>query len=261
MKIAAFQFRGSSSIEDNLAAVERGVALAASQGVRFLITQECALCGYPPIETASVRTIDFGLLQRATRRIQDLAIAHEMYVGVGTILRSGDRYTNSIAVLSPNENAFEPYSKRALWGWDRDNFGQGTHDGIYVIDGRRLGIRVCYEVRFPEYFRELFRAQVRVSLVSFCDVAEAPNPARYDMIKAHLVTRATENAMHILSANSISQFQTAPTCLIDPDGYVVSVAPPDQEYLLAFDLVEDESNLGRDGRIFHSRELLDTRSR
>ena len=64
MRVAAFQFKGSANIEHNLLAIKRGIAAAAKQKVRVLITQECALCGYPPIETAKVAKIDFDQVRR-----------------------------------------------------------------------------------------------------------------------------------------------------------------------------------------------------
>jgi omega-amidase len=90
---------------------------------------------------------------------------------------------------------------------------------------------------------------VDIALVSFCDVSEKENKSRYNTIQAHLITRAVENSMYLLSANSISKNQTAPTCLINPDGKVLQTAPGDEEYLLWFDYEKEEPNFGRKGRI------------
>lgn len=46
------------------------------------------------------------------------------------------------------------YDKRALWGWDKDNFTPGEGGGIIEYGDIKIGIRICFEVRFPEYFRE-----------------------------------------------------------------------------------------------------------
>ena len=51
-------------------------------------------------------------------------------------------------------------------------------------------------------------------------------------IQSYLISRATENVVYVLSANSTSQQQWTPTCLIDPDGYVVDIALLNKEYLL-----------------------------
>jgi len=258
MKVAAFQFEGSDDIEKNLLAIEQGIIKAAEQNVRFMITQECALCGYPPIETEKVANINFHQTKKATEQISQLAIKHQMYIGLGTIIPDEDQnsYTNSVILISPNEENFPVYHKRALWGWDRENFTRGNEKGVFTIDNVKLGLRICFEIRFPEYFRELFRENVEIVFVSFCDVAKEPNPKRYELIKSHLITRAVENAVYLISVNSTWGYQTAPTCLIDPDGDVLESAPQDQEYLLTLKYELPQSNFGRDGRIHHSKELL-----
>lgn len=256
MKIAAFQFKGSGNVEENLLSIKRGILKAAEQNVRVLITQECALCGYPPLETEKASQVDFTQVEGALEQITQLAIQHRVYIGLGTIIPGAGSFTNSIVLISPDHEQHPVYHKRALWGWDRGNFTAGHDKGIYTIDDVKLGFRICYEVRFPEYFRELFRERVEIACVSFCDVEKEPNPARYELIKSHLITRAVENAMYVLSANSISAHQTAPTCLINPDGEVLEIAPPEEEYLLTFEYERSGSNIGRDGRILHSNELL-----
>jgi predicted amidohydrolase len=256
MKVAVFQFKGSDNIEENLLAIKRGIVIASKQNVGVMITQECALCGYPPIETEEVAKIDFKQVEKAAKQIRQLAINHQMYIGLGTIIPDKDSYTNSIVLISPNHKKQPSYHKRALWGWDRETFTPGNERGVYTIGKVKVGLRICYEVRFPEYFRELFREKVEIGFVSFCDVGKEPNPSRYELIKSHLMTRAVENAMYVISVNSISGYQTAPTCLINPDGVVLESAPSNEEYLLTFEYDSLGSNFGRDGRIQQSRELL-----
>ena len=255
MKIAAFQFHGSGNIGDNLLAIERGIQKASKEHVRLLMTQECALCGYPPLERNEVSSIDFQMVANAIGRVKELAARNNMYIGLGTIIPENGKYFNSITLMSPNPENPASYSKRALWGWDAENFTRGVSSGIYTIDELKIGIRICYEVRFPEYFRELFKEEVRIAFVSFCDISSKPDPGRYEIIKSHLVTRAVENAMHVISVNSSAKHQTAPTCLIDPDGNVLAVAPSDREHILTLDLADLKPNFGREGRITHSKFL------
>ena len=73
MKVSAFQFRGSGSIKENLLALGRGIEAAARANTRLLLTQECALCGYPPVETGEVSKIDFEELDSATAQVRELA--------------------------------------------------------------------------------------------------------------------------------------------------------------------------------------------
>ena len=256
MKVSAFQFRGSGSIQENLLALERGIEAAARANTRLLLTQECALCGYPPVETSEVSKIDFEELDYTTAQVRELAHKNALYIALGTIQRDKDQYFNSVELITPDGTKLPTYHKRALWGWDAENFVPGHNSGIYTIDNMKVGIRICYEIRFPEYFRELFKEGVEVALVSFCDVSDKENESRYEILRSHLITRAVENAMYCLSVNSLSNIQTAPTCVINPDGIVVQSAPRNEECLLSAQIERDEANLGRAGRIKHSRELL-----
>jgi len=256
MKVAAFQFHASKSIKSNLEAIKRGVEKASSQNIRFLITQECALCGYPPVEIDSVSTIDFELLENAIAEIRCLSEKYDMYIGAGTLKKIDENYYNAIEILSPDKKPLLPYYERALWGWDLENFSPGNYPGIYCIDGIHFGIRICYEVRFPEYFRELFKNEVTIILVSFCDLADEENINRYEIIKGHLITRAVENTAYVVSVNGMAKFQTAPTAIIDPDGNVLGIAPQNEEALVCFEYYGINKNFGITGRMKTSKEIL-----
>jgi len=190
------------------------------------------------------------------QKIKLLAKKNDMDIALGTIRKQSSQYYNSVQLIDPKGELIENYDKRALWGWDLDNFAKGEVLGIYQIDDIRIGFRICYEVRFPEYFRELFKSNVELCFVSFCDVSEQDSIERYDIIKSHLITRAVENVMTVISVNSISQYQTAPTAVIDPDGHVIC-APRNQEYLLVYDYDTPIIGYGAKGRMQNSLELLD----
>jgi len=102
----------------------------------------------------------------------------------------------------------------------------------------------------------LFFKNVQLCFVSFCDVSEQDLIERYGIIKSHLVTRAVENVMTIISVNSISKNQTAPTAVIDLNGHIVCEAPRNQEHLIIYDYNTPTINFGGEGRIHYSHELL-----
>lgn len=51
------------------------------------------------------------------------------------------------------------------------------------------------------------------------------NPERLSLLEAHLRTRATENAMALLSVNGCSGYQTAPTAFFDANGRALAARP------------------------------------
>jgi len=255
MKIGAYQFKASNSIEENYQAILRGINRAHDNGVKILFFQECALTGYPPIEIKSTDAVDFEYLKTAKERIQEKAIQQNMNIVLGCIDKISTKYANIIEVYRANGALATAYGKRALWGWDAENFIPGNSKGIIEIEGLKIGIRICYETRFPEYFRELFVESIDVSFIAFCDVSESANDGRYDLMMSHIRTRAVENAFTVITSNSISKYQTAPTCVIDPDGNIICEAEKNIESLIDYEVTKSEINFGRKGRIEGSKKL------
>ena len=171
------------------------------------------------------------------------------------MLKERGVYYNGLVFLSPDYKAYAPYYKRGFWGWDRDNFTAGKNEGIYPVDDLRIGARLCFEVRFPEYFRELFRAGTGLNIVAFADTAGEDDLERYELIKSHLRKRAVENVCPVLSVNDISPFQTAPTAYFDENGRIAAELPENRENLLIHDFNLSALSLGAQGRKAISKQL------
>ena len=159
-------------------------------------------------------------------------------------------------LIAPSGEAIGYYDKRALWGWDLDHFAKGNSSGIFEIDGVKIGLRICFEIRFPEYFRELFREKAELCIISFHDISENDSIGRYERIKAHLITRAAENVMTVISVNSSSKYQTAPSAVFDINGVVKKEAPRNEEHLLIYDYQRPEIDFGAKGRVENSIQVL-----
>ncbi|HBV66827.1 MAG TPA: carbon-nitrogen hydrolase family protein [Clostridiales bacterium] len=256
MRVGVFQFPGSSNITENYKYIIRAIEEAAENKVRILVFQECAACGYPPVETPEIENIDFELLNSVIIKVRLLAKENDMYIALGTIRKESSKYYNSLLLINSDGDVIGNYDKRILWGWDLDNFTKGNTQGIYEIDNIKVGFRICYEVKFPESFRELFKSNVELCFVSFCDVLENDSTERYNIIKSALVTRALENTMNVISVNSISKYQTAPTVVINFNGNIVDEAPRNQEYMIVYDYKSPVINFKTKGQIQNSLELL-----
>lgn len=255
MRIAVFQFASSDDIELNFSKIKKAIFEAAENEVRLLVFHECALCGYPSVES-KIDKIDFNLMERHVQEIQHLAKENPLYIAVGILRKINEKIYNSVVVINPQGGIMGFYDKRALWGWDWDNFSKGEGLGVFEVDNLKIGFRICYEIRFPEYFRELFKENANLCFVCFCDVSKEDLSERYELIKAHLKTRAVENVMTVISANSISSCQTAPTAVFDINGKVVAEAPKNTEHLLIYDYETPEIGFGQEGRIQNSKALM-----
>lgn len=254
MKIGAYQFAVGSSIADNLHAVRRGIEDAAKQNVRLLVFPECALTGYPPRDIKSAADVDFRALNVAYGEIQKMSEKYDIYILAGTITKVQNKYYNSARLISPGKT-IKNYHKRALWGWDKDNFAIGNKMGIFEIDGIKIGVRICFEVRYPEYFRELYCENTALNIILFYDVADSDDIERYELIKSHIRTRAAENVTYTISVNSIRPYQTAPTGIFDKSGRIINELKRNTENLLIYNFENISYDFGEQGRRWISDAL------
>ena len=255
MKIGILQFSVSRNISENLNKICNAIIEASLNGTQLLVTQECALCGYPPLEIPSINMIEFEMLEKCVSKITELARKNNIHIALGLIRKVNSKCINSIAFIAP-DGIRGYYDKRALWGWDKENFTSGTTSGpIFDVNGTKFGVRICFEIRFPEYFRELYREEIDFILISFCDISKNKNIERLKIIESHLITRAIENAKTVISVNSTTFHQTAPTCVIDPDGRKLIEAINDKEDLIYYEFEKTEENFGRKGRCYYNNIL------
>lgn len=247
MKIGAYQFQVTGNIVSNFQEIKEAVLQAAKENIRILIFPECALTGYPPYDIEKSSLVDFEQVMVCCDELDKLANTYQMYIVVGVIMKVNNNYYNSSVVFTPDMKRYI-YQKRGLWGWDRENFQPGNQTGIFTVDGIKIGIRICFEIRFPEYFRELYRQNTDLNIVIFYDISADENITRYDLIKGHIRTRAVENVCHTLSVNTIGPYQTAPTALYDRSGNTLVELDRNTPGLLIYDLAFSELNFGECGR-------------
>lgn len=247
MRIGACQFSVTGDVDSNFSKIEHALAEAGKKQVKLLVFPECALTGYPPRDFESPATVDLAKLDVLYDRLQQSCNLSSIYIIVGTIAQENGRFFNTALFFSPFKKR-QHYHKRALWGWDKDNFEPGNDEGIFLVGDWKIGIRICFEIRFPEYFRELYKKQTDLNIVIFYDVNDNNDSLRYEMIKSHIMTRAVENVTYTLSVNTISPFQTAPTILFDRSGQVLNETVKNEECLLVYDLEKKEMDFGEKGR-------------
>lgn len=92
-----------------------------------------------------------------------------------------------------------------------------------------------------------------MNIILFYDTADYDDRERYDLIKAHIRTRAVENICYTLSVDTIKPYQTAPTALFDKSGGVLKELERNADGLLIYDLVNAQDTFGEQGR----REISD----
>lgn len=139
----------------NATATSAGIERCAAAGATVVVLPELVATGYrvnreelaPIAESVS----DPGpVLTAWTQTARRLGVA---VVG-GFAERAGDRLFNSAATIDETGEIVSVYRKLHLFGRERDCFEPGDRGlPIVTVAGVRIGVLVCYDLRFPEAMR------------------------------------------------------------------------------------------------------------
>ena len=254
MRLAAYQFDVTGDIKKNTEKIKTAIEKAAAENADFIVFPECAISGYPPTYLPSSKDFDYKVLPKVLKELQELSDAHKITILVGSIAFD-EKYVNRAFLIAPKRD-IRHYDKRALYGWDSENFARGNTDGIFEINGLKVGVRICFEARFPEYFRELYKEKIDLNVVIFYAVSDTDETDKYNVLQSHLISRAAENVTPIFAVDAITPFQSAPTCFINASGKVLAETERNKEELLIFDFEKKEPDFGEIGRKKESDYLL-----
>lgn len=163
---------------------------------------------------------------------KDLAKEYHVWVVAGSIstLHADGKMRNTVFLIDRDGNVVGDYSKMHLYS-DMDEDAQLTHGDkheVYDTEFGRVGMMVCYDIRFCELSRiyALKKADVLVVVSNF------PNP-RVNHWRTLLMARAIENQMFVVACNRVGPSPMGTYCghsiIIDPWGEVIAEGGDEQE--------------------------------
>lgn len=128
--------------------------------------------------------------------IQRLAEEHSAYV-IGTdIERSESKYLNTLVMANPKGRLLASYSKIHPFQNEKDVFMGGDSMVIVEIGNMKVGLEICYDIRFPEITRAMALEGAEIILIP----AAFPDP-RAPHWNTLLMARAIENQIYIAATN------------------------------------------------------------
>ena len=249
-KIAVAQFEikvGSPS--ENIAKGLSFVDKAIEQNVRLVILPELWTSGYDLDNCGQY--IDTN--QKVTADLHSRADQNNIMIGGSYITQDYDGYRNTFLLIQPHENNTAAYQKIHLFKLldEPQYFTAGSQVTVQNTPLGRVGLAICYDVRFPEMFRVYSQENVDLILVS----AEW-GIQRQDHWRTLLRARAIENQAFVIAANSVGPlFETASagfSAVIDPWGNVLAEANGSDECLLTAEI--DLEEIKTAGEKISSRE-------
>ncbi|MBU0499983.1 MAG: carbon-nitrogen hydrolase family protein [Gammaproteobacteria bacterium] len=246
IKIAAIQMASSPNVNANLLEAEKLLAEAAGKGVRLaLLPENFAFMGKSDNELGGIAEADGeGPLQHF---LSQMARRYGIWLVGGTIPLLADdakRVRSACLVFDDQGRRTGRYDKIHLFDVSLPESGEKYEESSAIEPGNqvvslntpfgRLGLAICYDLRFPELFRNLVDQGVEI----FC------LPAAFTALtgKAHweilLRARAIENLSYVVAAAQggfhISGRETyGNSMIIDPWGAVLARAPTGAGFVIA----------------------------
>jgi len=261
VRVAVVQLRSTDDIKRNLAAASAGVVEAVEQGARFVALPE-----------------NYGFLRREglpypcaqdvngeiVGCVRELARVHGVWILAGSFpeaIPDSDRVHNCSVLISPQGSVAAIYRKMHLFdvelGRDGGSFRESDAiaSGDDVVDAETdfggVGLSICYDLRFPELYRELAVRGVRFVTVP---AAFAPGTGR-DHWEVLLRARAIENQVFVIAPaqcgdHSSDRASYGRSMIVDPWGLVLAQAGDDPAVMVA------DCDLGRLDRVRKSIPCL-----
>jgi predicted amidohydrolase len=231
-RIAAIQTVSTPEPEQNLSAARRLVQAAAEQGAQLVLLPEYwPIMGLHDTDKVGIaEQIGVGPIQDC---MSDMARQHRIWLIGGTlptVASEPGKVLNTVLVYGPTGERVARYDKIHLFGFTK---GDESYDesrtivpggAVATFDAPfgKVGLSVCYDLRFPELYRAM----------GDCALIVVPAAFTYTTGKAHweilLRARAIENQCYILAAAQGGKHQNGRrtwghSMLIDPWGDIKAV--------------------------------------
>jgi deaminated glutathione amidase len=226
MQIALAQLEVSADKRANLDRMLDMTSAAARAGAELVVFPEHAMANADPTTGPAglAEPIDGPFVQALVAAARRHGIA--IVAGVLESTPSGERAYNAAVAIGPDGDMLGSYRKIHLY----DAFGYrestahepGSGDLlVFTLGGVRFGVAICYDLRFPELFRELVAHGAQAILLP---TNWAGGVLKEFHWRTLVCARAIENTVFVAAADQVGGVSAGCSMLVDPMGVVVASA-------------------------------------
>lgn len=227
LRVGLTQWHATADVAANAAVAERAIEVAAADGAALVCLPENGLMLG---SNAQMRAAAFTTDSPVIGRLRAAAARLGVVVVVGGLKNSTrDGVFNSALVIDRTGEIIGRYDKIHLF--DANIGGQsfeassveqaGGAPALIDVDGVRLGLIICYDVRFPELSRELAAAGAEVLLVPAAFVSSTGEAHWHTLLRA----RAIENLAYVVAPATVSSPDPGGADAFPTYGHALAVSP------------------------------------
>ena len=247
MRIALAQILSGTEPAANLELVREYTGRAADAGARLVLFPEATMCRFGVPLAPVAEPVDGPWADGVRRIAADFGVT----VIAGMFAPSGDgRVTNTLIAAGPgspnqpSDQLWAHYDKIHLYdafGFTESRTVAPGHEPVVItVDGVRVGLSVCYDIRFPELYTEL--ALRGAQLIVVC-ASWGAGPGKLEQWRLLVRARALDSTSYVAAAGQADPGQDlaasgAPTgvggsLVASPLGEVIASAGSHPELVFA----------------------------
>ena len=262
MKVAALQLCASDDPVANLELTISMVQRAAEAGAQFIATPEVTNC----VSSSRRRQNEVLALQENDQTLTAMcaaAVRFGVWISVGSLalkLPDDDRFTNRSFMIDPSGQIIAQYDKIHMFDVtlseteqyrESDGYRAGGHAVIADTAFGKIGMTICYDIRFPHLYRGLAKSGASILLIPAA-FAQPTGRAHWEVL---LRARAIETGCFVIAAAQTGEHQTSQgrprktyghSMIVSPWGEIMADAGEDHGIIYAdLDLSLVESTRAR----------------
>ncbi|WP_246145444.1 carbon-nitrogen hydrolase family protein [Bacillus rubiinfantis] len=237
VRVAIAQLTSSADKAANLNKAITYISKAKRLGADFVILPEFYMAlatprnGIKPVDVAEPINGPF------VTALQEAAKQNQIYVICGLYETSPDeqeRAYNTTVFINRAGKLLHTYRKTHLY--DAFNFQESATiipgDTSYTIvetEFGKIGLMVCYELRFPEIARQF---ALQAADILFVPAGWVAGPMKEDHWETLIRARAIENTIFICGANQVGNMYTGRSLVVDPMGVTLANGSEEETLLV-----------------------------
>ena len=262
MKVAALQLCASDDPVANLALTLSMVQQASEAGAQFVATPEVTNC----VSSSRRRQTEVLALQEDDQTLAAMCAAAArfgVWISIGSLalkLPDDERFTNRSFMIDPSGQIVAQYDKIHMFDVtlseteqyrESDGYRAGDHAVIADIAFAKVGMTICYDIRFPHLYRRLAKSGASILLIPAA-FAQPTGRAHWEVL---LRARAIETGCFVVAAAQTGEHQTSQggprktyghSMIVSPWGEILADAGEEQGIIYAdLDLSLVESTRAR----------------
>jgi predicted amidohydrolase len=170
--------------------------LAGIEPVELLIFPEMSLTGF----SMEPQKIGEGIGGASFRFFSELAMNKKSNVMAGIVEKRNKRYYNTLIHIKPNGNLVKLYRKIHPFSYSGEEkyYSAGVRPAMSKIRKWKVGLTICYDLRFPELFRKYGKKRAHLII----NIANWPD-TRIEHWRTLIKARAIENQCYIAVVNRV----------------------------------------------------------